>query len=595
MRIDSITVKNYRPFKLLEEVKLGQFATIVGKNDSGKSSILRAIQLFFEEGKIDPEDFHDGADPNENIVIEIAFTSLPEKIEIENGVATTLKEEMLLDENGNLRIRKTFSRDDEISISLLTQDFQDESFAGLVKLKENELNRRCREKEIEVTKAGRGITNKEKRAKLRNLARSNEINISEYELKLSKRDELWTVIKSLLPDYYLFEAETKTNIHETSFQREFRPIIETVTEDSAIAQTREKFTEIIEKRLQEEIDKIFEKLKIHSSDITALKAKPSFSWEKAVELSIYGKDYYGIDKPLEKRGSGIRRLLMVAFFEYLAEREKVGKISFIFGLEEPENNLHPGLQRELARSFRQIIDKGYQIIITTHSPVFAGASPIEDLTLIMRERGIAKAIQSPNLNYDKIAEELGVEPADQILGYRACVFVEGPNDILFWKSVASKLKHARHILYDFNDREIGLLPGGGSNLKSWINMRAMKKLNRKFAVIVDSDRKSPNDRIPQEKLNCKEQCELDGGIFIILRKRAIENYLHPDALSRANKPAQQFNDFTDMKKLFGKNVIEVIKDMSADEILQMDSYVDENRIEHHELKEIVEKLINLVN
>ena len=47
MRIYSISIRNYRPFKVLGETRLGPLATIVGKNDAGKSSILRAIQLFF--------------------------------------------------------------------------------------------------------------------------------------------------------------------------------------------------------------------------------------------------------------------------------------------------------------------------------------------------------------------------------------------------------------------------------------------------------------------------------------------------------------------------------------------------------------------
>lgn len=44
--------------------------------------------------------------------------------------------------------------------------------------------------------------------------------------------------------------------------------------------------------------------------------------------------------------------------------------------------------------------------------------------------------------------------------------------------------------------------------------------------------------------------------------------------------------------MYGENVIKVIEDMSVDEILQMDKY-QENGIEHHELKEIVERLLAL--
>jgi len=596
MNINNITIKNYRPFKVLEEIRLGQLATLVGKNDAGKSSILRAIQMFFEENEIEPEDVHDKATSSEKVIIEIAFSSLPEKVEFEEGIETTFKEEMLLDQNGNLRIRKTYERnnnDIEIEISLITQDFQDESFAGLTKLKELELNRRCNEKSLDATKAGRGITNKEKREALRALAIKNGASVGEYELKLSNKDALWKNIKSLLPNFYLFEAETRTDTQEASFQREFRPIIAAAAENPNVIKARTEFTGAIEESLQEEVNKIFEKLRNHTAGIVALTAKTVFSWEKAVELFIYGKDSDEVDKPLEKRGSGIRRLLMVAFFEHLAEKNKGKEANFIFGIEEPENNLHPGLQRELVKSFKQLVDQGYQMILTTHSPVFAGSSPIEDLALIVRKGGVAKAIQSPELSHSEIAEELGVEPADQILCFKACVFVEGPDDIIFWNNVASKLKGSGHLSCNFEDKGIGLVPVGGSNLKCWINMSAMKKLNRRFVVVVDSDRKSQNDNIPQRKLNWKCQCERDGGIFIILRKRDAENYLHPDAILRSSRPIQSFDEFTDMKELFGPNVIKVIEEMSADEILQMDRYI-ENGTEHHELKEIVEKLISLV-
>lgn len=596
MRIHSITVNNYRPFKVLENVRLGQLATIVGKNDTGKSSILRAIRLFFEKKpKIDPTDVHDKAPPKEGVIIEIAFTSLPEKIEIEEGIETTLRDEMLLDENGYLRMRKIYPRDAlrNFGMSLVTQDFQGNLFAGLANLKEIELNRRCRDVDIDVTKAGRGITNKSKREALRAKAEERGIEVGEYELKLSPKDELWKCVESLLPDFDLFESETKTDVSETSFQSPFRPIIKTAADQPDVTDARGKFTGAIERALQEEVDKIFERLKRHTDGIDALTVKPVFSWDKAVALEIYAKDHDGVDKPLEKRGSGIRRLLMVAFFEYLAEKGEEKAANFIFGIEEPENDLHPGLQRELAQSFRELADLGYQIIITSHSPVFAGASPIEDLTLIIRKGGIARAIQHPKLGTSEIAEELGVEPADQITGYKACVFVEGQDDIMFWKTVASKLKEGGYIDANFEDKEIGFIPVGGSNLKYWIDIRAMKRIYKRFGAVIDSDRKSQTDSIPQRKLNWKGQCEKDDGCFFILRKCEIENYLHRNAIERSRRTLQQYHDFTDMKKLFGQNVIKVIRDMTADEILEMDKY-EENGTEHHELKEIVETLLNLV-
>jgi len=594
MHIHSIIVRNYRPFKILEEVRFGQLATIVGKNDAGKSSILRAIQLFLDKKpKIDPDDFHDYAGSNEDISIEIAFTTLPDRIQIEEGIDTTFRDEMLLDADGHLRIRKIFSRDcKSVKIILVTKNFKDQYFGDLAKLKEADYNRKCKEKGIEVTKSGRGITNKDKRKALRDIALASGVEIGEYDLELSAKDDLWKTIEFLLPDFDLFESEHKTEVEDTSFQSEFRPIIRTAADNPDVTKAKNDFAGSIETALQVEVVRIFEKLKKYTDEIIALTAKAYFSWDEAVALQISGKDRYGVDKPLDKRGSGIRRLLMVAFFEHLAEKGREERISLVFGIEEPENNLHPGLQRELVKSFRQLTDQGYQIIVTTHSPVFAGSSPLEDLTLIVREAGVAKAIQSPQLDLGDVAKELGVEPSDQVIGYKACVFVEGPDDVLFWKELASKLKVGGFISTDFEVKRIGLIPVGGSNLKCWMNMNAIKKLNQRFAIVVDSDRKSQSAIIPQRKLNWKLKCESENGIFICTRKREIENYLHPNAIQRSGRCLQPYDEFTPMKEKFGDNVIRVIESMSVEEILEMDMY-QENGIEHHELKEIVEKLLGL--
>jgi len=587
MRVHSIHARNYGPFAILEEVKLGLLATIVGQNDTGKSNILRALQLFFEDRKIEEDDVHNGATPIDDVSIEVAFTSLPSKIELEDGVETTFQEEMLLDTNGYLRIRKIYPRESltKYSVYLVTRDFEDDRFAGLPALKETELNERCKSVGIEVIRSGRGITNKGKREALRARARDKGIQLIDQELPLTLKDELWKTVASLLPEFLLFETDTKLGVTETTFQSQFRPIIKTAAEQPDVIEAKNAFTGAIGQALQGEINKIFERLQRHTDIFSDLTVKPDFSWDKAVNFDIFGRDQYGVENSLERRGSGIQRLLMVAFFQYLADRNKDNGGEFIFAIEEPENCLHPGLQRELVSSFRRLAAEGYQVIITSHSPVFAGASPIEDLALVVREAGVARAIQTPELDLAKVAEQLGVEPSDQITGYNACIFVEGPSDIQYLTTVAQKLKEAGRIGAHFDDRRIGFVLCGGETLKNWIDLRAMGRLNRHFGAIVDSDRESPQHNIPGRKQNWKQKCEAQGGIFFILRKREIENYLHPDAIRRSNRVLVPYDDFSDMKGLFGENVYKVIRDMSCAEILESDRY-EENGIEHHELEEI---------
>lgn len=595
MKVHSILAKNYGPFAVLEEVKLGDLATIIGQNDVGKSYVLKAMQLFFSKvPKIQESDVHDYSGPTEDVIIEIAFNNLPENIEIEEETLTSLGEENLLGGDGLLRIRKIYPRNnlEKYSIVLVTKDFQDDQFAELATLKERDLNSRCTAIGIDVVRSGRGITNKNKREMIRERAAEQNIPLVNRELSLTVRDDLWKRIFSYLPDFVLFESDTKLGVGETTFQSQFRPIVKAAAEERDVAISRDTFTRAIGIALQKEVDKIFEKLQLHTNAFEKLIAKPFFSWDKAVTFEIFGKDNHEIEKSLEQRGAGMRRLLMVAYFQYLAEKPLEGEADYIFAVEEPENCLHPGLQRELARSFQQLSDEGCQMILTSHSPVFAGASPIEDLALIIREEGVARAIQYPELNPSDIASELGVEPADQITGYNACIFVEGPSDIYFWKKIATKLKQEGLVECDFDDNNIGFILSGGETLRYWIDLRAMHRLNKYFGVVVDSDKESAQHNIPGRKLRWKQKCDEEGGIFYIVKKREIENYLHSDAITRSGRTLKQYDEYSDMKELFGEHVFKVIDYMTSAELLEMDRYID-NGTERHELKEIIEALLNL--
>ncbi len=593
MRVHSISVTNFRSFKVLEEITFGPLTTIVGKNDVGKSNILRALEIFFAaKPNIVDSDVH--VNCSEDVTIEVAFTDLPEEVELESGVKTTLGEEHLLDATGTIRVRKVFPRNNlsKPSIHLIVEDYKDDDFSFLSKLKEPELNKRCQALGVDAQKSGRGITNKSKRLAIRQTAQERSITFDTREIALSSKDDLWQSIQKLFPEFILFPVDTKLGVSETTFQSQFRPIVKEAASDESVGKAREDFTSAISERLQAEVSLLHNQLKRYTDAFVNLHAVPDFAWDKAVSFDILGEDKQGIEQSLERRGSGLRRLLMVAFFQYLANKKKPDS-NYIFTVEEPENCLHPGLQRELINSFVELTLRGFQVILTSHSPVFAGASPIEHLALVTRESGVASAIQYPVLRLDDVAAELGVEPADQVTGYHACIFVEGPGDILFFNTIATKLKEAGVIKNSFKDKKIGFVMCGGECLKHWISRQAMKRLNRRFAVIVDSDKKSREANIPQKKMNWKKSVEEDKGLFFILNKREIENYLHPDAIRRHGITVRTYDDYCDMKSLFGKNVIKAVQKMTADEILERDKY-KKNGSELHELKEIIEELTAMV-
>ena len=51
MKIVSLKIKNFRGYKDLTEIKFDNLTVFVGKNDIGKSTILEALDIFFNDGK----------------------------------------------------------------------------------------------------------------------------------------------------------------------------------------------------------------------------------------------------------------------------------------------------------------------------------------------------------------------------------------------------------------------------------------------------------------------------------------------------------------------------------------------------------------
>ena len=59
-------------------------------------------------------------------------------------------------------------------------------------------------------------------------------------------------------------------------------------------------------------------------------------------------------------------------------------------VEEPENQLYPKLMTILAEEFQEYASRGGQVLISTHSPQFLNAIPLESLFLIEKSQGVSK-------------------------------------------------------------------------------------------------------------------------------------------------------------------------------------------------------------
>jgi len=76
MRLKSLSLYQFRGYKKETVITFDKNLTgLIGKNDSGKSTILEALDHFFNDTKMDPDDWNIYADKSDNFIrIGCTFT-----------------------------------------------------------------------------------------------------------------------------------------------------------------------------------------------------------------------------------------------------------------------------------------------------------------------------------------------------------------------------------------------------------------------------------------------------------------------------------------------------------------------------------------
>lgn len=109
MNLLRMKLKNFRGYKKADIRFDDQMTTIIGKNDIGKSTIVDALEIFFNNStvKLDTDNAYINGDPKD-VEITCEFSNIPKKIIIDESQTTNLRDEYLVTENGNLAIKKLY-------------------------------------------------------------------------------------------------------------------------------------------------------------------------------------------------------------------------------------------------------------------------------------------------------------------------------------------------------------------------------------------------------------------------------------------------------------------------------------------------------
>ncbi len=538
MHLKSVTLKNFRCYEEIT-VDFSDLTTFVGRNDIGKSSILEALEIFFNNGVVSIEQ----SDANvfsgiDDVEITCEFSSFPESLTLDAGAETSLAEEFLLTETGTFKLRKVYdcgNKKPSLEVFVVANHPSTSGFQNLLELKEKDLQAKVKELKLDVLLKG----NPGMRKAI--WAAGGDLQLIETAIPVSKAKEdakrIWDQIESYLPIFALFQSDRSSKDSDDEVQSPMKAAVA-----AALAEVQADIAKI-QQRVQEKAEEIakntHEALKTIDPGLAG-ELNPEFTPPTAAKwqglFSVGLNTDSGI--PLNKRGSGVRRLVLVSFFKAEAERrlKSNNRRSIIYAIEEPETAQHPKNQRILIESFKTLASEvGCQVILTTHSPGFAADLPNHSIRFIFWDATKGKpVIQAGAEVFGAVAETLGVTPDSRV---KVLLCVEGPTDVAAFKALSKALHVEDNSLPNLEvDDRVAFVVLGGGTLKHWVDEYYLRALKRKEVHIYDRDVASYAEAAA--KVNARE----DGSWAVQTSKHEIESYLHPDAIREAFNVAVDVTD-----------------------------------------------------
>lgn len=484
MKLSSFSVVNYRSITTARKIQTNNMTVLVGKNNEGKSNILRALTLAMDVMKmysIDPR------------ALRFSSRVLRNRYDWERDYPLSLQER---NPNGFSSVELNFELDtDDISaIRGLTGIRLSGCIPVRVSLNSSTVK-------IDIPKRGTP-------------AFSNAEN------------------KQKIIEYVCFKIDFNF-IPAVRTERDALRVVENLIESelSALESTQEyiEATNTIDNLQQQVLDRISSHLIIPLREFLPTVKNVKIRIQKDRRVASLRKDTEiiiddGTPTPIQQKGDGIKSLTALAMLNFSSRADRVSVIA----IEEPESHLHPESARQLYETINAL-SINHQVVLTTHSPLFVNRTNLKENIIV----DCGKA--TPVKRIKEIRDILGTKVSDNLINAENVLIVEGEDDkIILDKLLPNMSEKIKKSLQ--NGTLIIDYIGGAGNLTYKLSF--YRNIQCKYHVLLDND-----DAGRQSGQTAEEQGLLNVRTVTYTMCNGSPNAEFEDCLDKSSYKEAIFNEF----------------------------------------------------
>ena len=433
MKLSSFSVNNYRSITTAREIQTHNMTVLVGKNNEGKSNILRALSLAMDIMKLYAD---------EPRALNYAIRHMRRRYSWERDYPISLQEK---NPNGFSSVRFVFelTNEEKADIRNLTGIRLSTDIPVKVSINNSQIK-------IEIPKRGTtAFTDTEKKQKIIDYVCS-KIDFN-FIPAVRTEDDALHVISSLIENEldslendsnYISATNTINSLQQTVFDRISSQII---------------------RPIQEFLPSVSD-IQIHIEP-----EKRRVALRRNIEVIVND----GTPTPIQQKGDGIKSLTALAMLNINSRTDRVS----IVAIEEPESHLHPESARQLYDTI-VALSQNHQVVLTTHSPLFVNRTNLKENIIVDNGKAI------PVKRIKEIRDVLGTRVADNLINAENILLVEGEDDKIALEKLFQQMSEIIKKAIQNGTLVVDYI-GGAGNLP--YKLTFYQNLQCKYHVLLDND------------------------------------------------------------------------------------------------------------